>query len=267
MKRNLTAALFFLVSLTAASCSKSIFSNGVPVTESRSIEGAFTSICIYNNVNVKVVHSDHPHLELTCPENLIDKIVTELSASGDTLIIKNNNTFNWLRSVDYSIDLTVYYNNLREITYASIGDLVSADPLKGYPSLYTDTIITGNDTTYSQSYTDIFSLNIIEGSGDINLNFECPVIKNKFSNGTSKVTLRGTAGYAEHVTRSYGLIDASELNANIVVVQSNSTNDVYVWAQTLLDVQLFNIGNIYYKGDPTITIHARTSDGELIPMQ
>lgn len=264
MKRNLTAALFFLVSLIATSCSKSIFSNGVPITESRSIEGTFTSISLFNNVNVNLVHSDHPHLELNCPENLIDKIITELS--GDTLIIKNNNTFNWLRSFDYSIDLTVYYNDLREITYASIGDLVSSDPLRGYPSLHTDTIITGNDTTYSQFYTDIFNLNIIEGSGDINLNFECPVIKNKFSNGTSKVTLSGTAGYAEYVTRSYGLIDASELNANMVVVQSNSTNDVYVWAQSQLDVQLFNIGNVYYKGDPAIEVLARTSDGELKPM-
>ena len=267
MKRNLIAILFFLVSLMATSCSKSIFSNGAPVTESRSVEGNFTSICMYNNVNVKLVHSDYPHLELTCPENLIEKIVTKLSATGDTLIIKNENPFNWLRSFEYSIDLTVYFTNLHEINYAAIGDLSCTDPLTGSPYTFLDTIINGNDTIITPESVDrAFFLNINEGSGDINLTLDCDVLKNKFGNGTSNITLKGTTGYSEHITQSYGRIDALELNSNLVQVESSSTNDVYVWAQSQLEVQLFSIGNIYYKGDPAITIQACTSDGRLIPL-
>lgn len=263
MKRNRIAVLFFLVSLASASCSK--LTNGDVITEERLIAPRFSVISMYNNVNVTLVQSDEPHLELTCPKNLIDKVTTELSLTGDTLIIKNENTLNWLRSYDYSIDLTVYYSDLREINYASIGNLKGEDPLRGYLSQLTDTLINGNDTTYSHSYIKAFTLNINEGSGDIDLNFDCEVVKNKFGNGTSKVTFRGKSGYTELITRSYGLIDASQLNANIVKVKSESTNDVYVWAKSQLIVQLYSIGNIYYKGEPSITVEACTNDGRLLP--
>ena len=70
MKRNLIAVLFFLVSLLlTASCSK--FSNGEPVTEQRSIGQRFNTLCMFNNVNVNLMHSNNPHMELTCPKNLI----------------------------------------------------------------------------------------------------------------------------------------------------------------------------------------------------
>ena len=119
MKRNVIAVLFFLVSLMAASCSKmdQLFNNGEPVTERREVAHRFSAISMYNNVNVKLMQSNYPHLELTCPKNLIEKVTTEIE--GDTLVIKNENEYNWLRSFDYSIDLTVYYDSLRQINFAS----------------------------------------------------------------------------------------------------------------------------------------------------
>lgn len=266
MKKSVIATLFFLISLMAASCNKSIFSNGTPVTESRDI-GYFRAISMYNNVNVKLVRSSQPHLELTCPENLIDKIITEVPETGDTLVIKNNNKLNWLRSTDYSIDLTVYYDSLREINYASIGDLNCIDPLIGTRHLFWDTVVNGIDTTFTlDTINRAMFLNINEGSGDINLTLDCDVFKHKFGNGTSTVTFKGAAGYSEIITRSYGKIDALELYSNFSQVQSKSTNNVYVWAQTGLTVELYSIGNIYYKGTPQITVDACTSDGRLIPI-
>ena len=196
MKRNAIVVLFFLVSLMAASCSK-VFTNGEPVTEHRNLGQRFETVCIYNNVNVKLVNSDRQGVEVTCPENLIEKVTTEVK--GDSLIIKNENDFNWLRSYDYSIDLTVYYDSLREITYASIGDLRCTDSIRGYSTISTDTIpleidTTGIDTTHIGIDTIVttmsrhFVLRIKEGSGDIDLCFNCDVLKTVFSFGTTKVT-------------------------------------------------------------------------------
>ena len=257
MKRNLIVVLFILVSLMSASCSKSVFSNGEPITESHPVD-RFRAISMYNNVNVNLVHDSRPRLELTCPANLIDKITTE--TIDGTLVIKNRNTFNWLRSTDYSIDLTVYYDSIYEINYASIGTLRCMDSLTG---VRTATTLPGSRDTTSIS---TFTLNINEGSGDIDIALQCGVLKNTFGNGTSHVILRGEVGYCEHITRSYGLIDARDLNSNITVVESQSTNDVYVWVQTELIVQLYNIGNVYYKGTPHTTIEACTSNGRLIPL-
>ena len=267
MKRTAIAALSFLVSLLAASCSKGIFSNGAPVTETRET-GAFKAISIYNNVNVKLVQSSRPHLELTCPSNLIDRVTTERSATGDTLVVKNENKLNWLRSYDYSIDLTVYYDSLREINYASIGNLASGDrdTIRGVYELQLDTVVENNDTIVNEAYVHIFYLNINEGSGDIDLNIGCDVVKNKFGNGTSLVTLKGHAGYTELISRSYGQIHAEQLNSNLVVVQSSSTNDIYVWARNSLRARLLSIGNVYYKGHPRLELEC-TSDGRAIMME
>ena len=262
MKRNVIAVLFFLVSLMAASCSKmdQLFNNGEPVTERREVAHRFNAISMYNNVNVKLVQSSYPHLELTCPKNLIEKVTTEIE--GDTLIIKNENEYNWLRSFDYSIDLTVYYDSLRQINFASVGDLLCTDSIKGIAEQTIDSTGGFIDTITIHN----FNLNINEGCGDIDLTFNCNVVKNNFGNGTSKVTFRGKAEYTEIIMRSYGVVHAEELNSNFVRVQSHSTNDAYVWARSKLTVWLYSIGNVYYKGNPWV-VKECTSDGQVIKLE
>ena len=276
MKRNAIAILFFLVSLIATSCSKidALFSNGELTTESRELNHRFTAISMYNNVNVKLVHDSHPHMELRCPKNLIEKVTTEID--GDTLYIKNENEYNWLRSYDYSIDLTVYYDSLRQINFASVGDLHCSDPINGIPEMSIDTIgmsinmtETGIDTTWNiqTDWIRNFNLNINEGCGDIDLTLNCDVVKTNFGNGTSKVTLSGVAEYTEIIMRSYGVVHAENLNSNFVRVQSHSTNDAYVWARTKLTVWLYSIGNVYYRGNLEPIVLACTSDGQVIPLR
>ena len=263
MQRNVIAVLFSLVSLMSTSCNKldALFRNGEPVTEYRSVNQPLSVVSMYNNVNVMLVQDSHPHLELTCPKNLIGKVTTEMM--GDTLIVKNENEFNWLRSYDYSIDLTVYYDSLRSVSYCSIGELRCAEPLVGMWKPSTATSDTIADTL---STTHQFILRIHEGSGDINLSFDCHVLKTVFRNGTSKVTLNGYAGYAEHYLDSYGTIRAERLFSGNVKVLSNSTNDVYVWAGSTLSATLTGIGNVYYKGDPTIEAEC-FGDGKVIPLE
>jgi len=261
MKREAIAVLFFLVSLLTVSCSKmdQLFNNGEPVTECRDVE-AFHCISMYNNVNVKLVQSNRPRLELTCPENLIANVTTEIE--GDTLVIKNQNEYNWLRSYDYSIDLTVYYDSLRQINYASIGDLTSTDSIRGVGELSIDSTEFGMDTTIVRS----FHLQINEGCGSIDLPLTCGVVKCIFGNGTSEVTLRGVSAYTEIIMRSYGVIHAENLCSTYVRVQSQSTNDAYVWAKVGLRVWIYSIGNVYYKGNPWISQQCEGS-GQVIKLQ
>ncbi len=265
MKRNLTALLFILVSLMSASCSKWPFSNGNPVSETRSVDPNFRIIFLYNNVNVKLMHSDHPRLELTCPENLIDNIITK--TSGDTLFVKNENKHNWMRSYDYDINLTIYYDSIHEISYASIGDLSSAegDTLVGVSVRRTDTVIVFDE--WNSSYIQTFKLYINEGSGNIDLTLRCNEFKNRFGNGTSCVTLRGRTDYAEYNSRSYGTIHAEELKADFVRVQSQSTNDIYINASNIIRVWLYSIGNVYYKGSASLSVEACNGTGRPIRLE
>ena len=262
MQRNVIAILFFLVSLIVTSCSKmdALFKNGEPVTEYRDVNQPFTVVSMFNNVNVRLVQDRHPRLELTCPKNLIEKITTEVD--NDTLVIRNENNFNWIRSFDYNIDLTVYYDSLRSINFYSIGQLLSTDSLVGMKAQVVDTVGNVNDSIKR----GIFILRILEGSGDIDLTFNCNILKTVFNNGTSTVTLKGRAGYTEHYMKSYGVIHAENMYSNIVKVMSHSTNDIYVWAHSTFHAHLHNIGNAYYKGHPWIESEC-TSDGRVIPME
>ncbi len=262
MQRIVIAVLFSLVSLMVTSCSKvdALFNNGEPITEHRTVDQPFTVVSMFHNVNVKLVHDRHPHMELTCPKNLIEKVTTEVK--DDTLVIKNENDFNWLRSYDYSIDLTIYYDSLRSVVFCSIGELHSADSLLGMRMQVIDTTGNNIDSTSTRN----FVLRILEGSGDIDLTFNCNVLKTVFNNGTSKVTLRGYAGYTEHYLKSYGVVYAENMYSNIIKVMSQSTNDVYVWAHSSLYAYLDNIGNVYYKGHPWIESRC-TSDGKVIPLE
>lgn len=255
MKRELIAALFFLASLTLVSCSK--FSNGEPVTEQRNV-GHFETLCMYSNVNVNLIHSNHPHMELTCPKNLIDNIFTEVV--GDSLVIRNDNNFNWLRRYDYTINLTVYYDSLREINFASTARLVSVDTLRGMSMLDSlETNVHG------------FTLRVTEGCGDIDLTFNCDVLYDRSTNGTSSVVLHGQTAYSEHDLQSYGTVNALDLNSNFVRVQSRSTNDAYVFVRDGggLRTKIYSLGSIYYKGHPAAqyTSHESYGEGRLIQLE
>ena len=255
MKRELIAALFFLASLTLVSCSK--FSNGEPVTEQRNV-GHFETLCMYSNVNVNLIHSSHPHMELTCPKNLIDNIFTEVV--GDSLVIRNDNNFNWLRRYDYTINLNVYYDSLREINFASTARLVSVDTLRGMSMLDSlETNVHG------------FTLRVTEGCGDIDLTFNCDVLYDRFTNGTSSVVLHGQTAYSEHDLQSYGTVNALDLNSNFVRVQSRSTNDAYVFVRNGggLRTKIYSLGSIYYKGHPAAqyTSHESYGEGRLIQLE
>lgn len=264
MKRSSIVLLFSLVSLMAVSCSKSgnIFSNGKPVTQERQLDTRFDAVRMHNNVNVELIQSNTPHIEITCPENLIDRITANVE--DGMLVIRNENKFNWLRNFDYECNMKVFYDSINRIEFASIGNLTTRDSLRGFAVFDTIKDIEENDSTIIKKQT--FNLNVTEGSGDIDLLFSCDILKNGISNGTSDVTLKGNVGYAEHLLKSYGKLDARDLNTNIITIQSNTTNDAYIWARAQIYVEINSIGNVYYKGHPYIekTING---DGNVFPIE
>lgn len=274
MKRNHALLVIFAVTeLLLASCQKmDEHLYGEVATVEIPIETSFKSICIYNNLSVNLKHSNNPRIELTCPSKLAGKISHEVV--GDTLLLKNENGFNLNFSTNYQCEMTVYYDTLRAIDYASIGYLkcASNDSIRGYrePASVNDSII--NDSIFTDTIVkpESFFLNINEGSGDIDLTFSCGLIKLFFNNGTSMVSIKGKAHYSEYYLRAYGQLDARNLKSNYVRINNASPNNAYVWAikdaePVGLIARIYNRGNIYYKGQPTITFE-KHGVGRLIPL-
>src|SRR3972149_5567093 len=70
-------------------------STGDLVREQREV-GDFSSMEVYNNVNVVISQDTLNQVIIEAGENLLEEITTEIN--GATLVIRNNNKCNWVRS-------------------------------------------------------------------------------------------------------------------------------------------------------------------------
>lgn len=235
------APLLFLafVSLLLSSCGKEIFfSNGDTKDEIRRLEGGFSVIEMYDNVNVHLKHRADTmapgltHIYLRTGENILPNITTEIHE--DTLTIHNENILNWLRPYDITIDMTVYYDSIREIIFLSNGDL-RTDTLRGYMMLDLDTL-------------PHLYINVEGGAGDIQLLTHCRRLHTTYNFGTATLTLTGDAriAYTSASYNCHGPIDATGLETNIHYIYSYGTNTIKAKAYHEINANNHNNGYVYY---------------------
>jgi len=215
-------------------------STGEVIIEERQFED-FSTIVLNDNVDLLLTPSNSNTLTVSAGKNLMGKIVTEVN--GDTLTISNNNSCNWVRSYDVPIEVSLPVNHLTEIIYQSIGNVNCSDTL----------------------FSDSLSINVIEGAGEINILTNSYLTRANIHYGTADLKLSGVCVLSFVYSVSFGLVDNRELKASQIYAISKSSNDVYLNAQHLLSIEIGNIGNVYYKGNPEISLSGSGS-GQLLKL-
>lgn len=233
MKRNV---LFLLTAISLStlvfSCKKSPLTNGKVVTETRELS-AFDTLYLHDNIDVTLICSDTYKIEITTGENLMPNIISV--SDGETLSLRNDNTCNWLRSYDIPLKAKIYYKSkINAIIYESVGDL------------YSETFI--SDDTLSR-----FDLMIEDGAGDIDLKINCDNIYLTIHDGTNEIKMAGSTNYTYIYQRGLGPIDVLDLPSDKADVYSYESNDIFVNCRQKLNANIYDIGDIYYKGEPDIT--------------
>ena len=238
--------LLALISLILCSCSKSPFLNGAIMEETRYIEGNFTVLEVEDNVNVKLVHdlnpSDKIKTHIRANENLIDELSMDIH--GDTLTIQNNNSFNWLRPYNCTLETTVYYDSIKKIVFNSNG-ILQSDILRGCS--INDTVFEEDGSLTISQRTHLY-LQIEGGGGDVNLLVNCDRMHTNYEWGTATVNLKGSTGIA-YTSTSYnchGPIDSQEMESNYHYIYSYGTNKVIVKAFHEVNAHNFNNGIVCY---------------------
>lgn len=237
--------LIFIVSAFSSCKKKNIgdcFKSTGEITEQDREVGQFTKIIVHDNVNLVLENSESGILTVSAGENLLDKIITQ--KNGDTLVISNNNSCNWVR--DFNIPITVYLpvSNLSEIAYRSIGDINC-----------TDTIF--SDTLY---------INVFEGAGTINILTNTYAIHTSLHYGTADIKLSGRCTLSYVYSAGWGRIDNRALISKQVYVGNISSNDIYLRAENTLAATIDGIGNIYYTGNPANISFNQIGSGQLIKL-
>lgn len=264
MKRKLDILLLACISLLCFSCKK--FSNGDVTERQYIVDSPFQVIELCDNVNVKLKRSDAANpagkVIVKTGENLIDLITTKIEEQAievdtdygtDTLffnklVIRNENTLDFLRPYDYTLDMTVYYDTLLKIFFNSNG-IITTDTLRGYE--YLTDFSTDNDSVPGTFYSlaPNLLLEIEGGSGEFTVLTNCYRLITKYAQGTSNINVKGLVERAETFGdyESHGIINGIDLEANLYHrVIYYGTNTVYAKAFRRIIAKNDNIGRIFY---------------------
>lgn len=246
MKKELVIILLACISLLA-SCSKNPFSNGEEKEYDRLLDKPFTTVDIGDNFNVTLLHSDASHpggsIHIKTGENLIDGIRTDIE--GDTLIIRNENNYDFLRPYDYTREITVYYDSLLRIRLNSNAECIQTDTLYGYMH---STHFSLNDSTGFDSLVPNLMVEVLGGSGDFNILTNCFKISLRYLEGTSSIHLKGKAIQSSMSADydSHGIIDCADLETHYLWLIHDGTNVVTARAIYLFSATNDNIGHVHY---------------------
>lgn len=235
------------VMLFSASCDSGFpddcFKNtGKMVWEERTIAG-FNKVKLQDNVDLFIYNDSIDYVKVYAGENLIDKIST--SVNDSVLQINNYNICNWVRDVNKPVEVHLYTNNLKHIEYRNAsGNITTIDPLTG----------------------PLIELRVREGHGKVMINTNTHHARLDYKSGTADVFFSGEVDYFGVFAGAYGMFDSREMNSRFVYINQMSNNDVYTYARDILSVEIHLFGNIFYTGNPEISIQGRFGEGNVLPL-
>lgn len=248
-------------------------STGEIITETRPLD-FFDAVILFDNVDVvfvKAPSQDSTKIEITAGKNIMKKIISNLEEhgqyfqgiiqtdpeTGDTinnqpgvdenytrLVIANENECNEVRSYKIPVKATVYFWEIKNIEYRSIGK------------------VTFLDTTV----TDRFMINIFEGSNSIDLKLSANKSYLNFHYGTADLTVSGNSEINYIYQASFGPIDARDFATDFTYMENRSPNNSYVDARLQLGVTINSTGNVYYKNTPESINIDGTGLGQLLQL-
>ncbi|MEP6724196.1 MAG: head GIN domain-containing protein [Bacteroidota bacterium] len=92
----------------------------------------------------------------------------------------------------------------------------------------------------------------ISGSGDIQLELDCPEVKTE-THGSGNITLSGQTKNLSCKTNGSGDVKVANLKAESVKLSIHGSGDNEVFASEALEVGISGSGDVHYRGEPKIT--------------
>jgi hypothetical protein len=243
MKYN--SHLYFLILMMLMACSTKpdcIKSSGTVKTEMRYV-APFAYLKVFDNIDVQLKNDTLPSVRIEAGENILAKIITEVD--GGNLIVRNNNTCNWVRDYASPVKVIITQPALQTIFQYGSGNIVAAESLK-----LQDILI--------HQY----------GGGDILLNLHAENIIVDL-NGIGNVVLTGSAQTLSAHTYNpgmfrFGVLNTSGLACKECSILSESEADAYVSSDSILSVHIRNSGNVYYSGAGKVMTLTKEGAGNVI---
>lgn len=200
----------------------------------------FNGISTNNDLNINLIPDSVNFLTIHSYQNTINQITFQVE---DTLLVlKDESKCGFLRNNYKRTTIDVHYNSISVLSINGNGKISAHAPISNQ-------IV----HIYSQS-----------SNGEIDLSVNAASLVVKLVNGTLNGQLKGTANNANIFHFGYSNVNFEQLNVDHLSVTNKSDANLYVLANLSLAVELFSLGNIYYKGNPTTEVLANTMGSKLI---
>ncbi len=92
----------------------------------------------------------------------------------------------------------------------------------------------------------------IYGSGDIELNIDCPIVRTE-THGSGTITSNGETRDLSIQINGSGDVKADNLKAETVKIGVHGSGDTEIFASESIDAEIYGSGDVRYKGQPKIT--------------
>jgi len=250
MKKTIPGKICLLVVLLfiAGSCSQDdgfecLKSTGEIKRENRYVS-PFHYIEVHDNINLILTQDTLVNsIEVEAGENLLSGIRT--SSEKGHLVIQNENRCDWLRRFDVPVNVYITFSSLDSLVFRAAGDLSFTTPWQN----------------------DSIQFDVWEGAGRIDIRLEVFKSRIYVHYGVASVMLSGYSQVSYISNKGYGPVDALGLETKFTYMSTQSPNDCFISVINELGVSILNIGNVFYKGDPSSIDLETTSSGKLIRLE
>ena len=225
--------IVILILITLTSCEAlNIFEDDGEYMEKRIDLSGISNIENLNTFKITLIEDDEEFLLLKGGENIISKVS----------VIQNDQNL----TIDHS-----HRNNFKNF------DLIEVEiHLKEFK------LITANAPAYYSSLGELSGNRL-----DIDITSESELVEMKldlkydildfqsFGTASGGYELTGVCPTVNYVLNGIINIKASELQSTNVNLAQNGIGEAHVWVENELKVSIYSSGDMYYKGDPVVTIH------------
>ncbi|MBN2663127.1 MAG: DUF2807 domain-containing protein [Bacteroidales bacterium] len=189
----------------------------------------FTVIDVNDIFNVYVEQADYYAIKIKTNSTLLNNVDVTIVDSTITITDKNKCYF----SRDYDLDINIYITapNLREINFYNASTLISINTLSFKRFLF-------------RAYGKLAFCNI-----DVNCSDHFFL---SLWNISGEYTISGQCNFLDILNHGTAKIHTDSLTAKYATIQQRSTGDIKVNVLNKIVGNIYDIGNIYYKGNPEI---------------
>ena len=215
-------------------------STGSITTEIRELD-SFVRLEVEDNVNVFIHFGPNHSAEIEAGSNLISLIETEVK--DQTLYIRNKNKCNWVRKYNVPINVTLHCSQLDYLVSRGYGTIETLDTIK-QPEFYAEQWLAS-------------------GVLKLLLNTERAYLKSH--TGPADYTCHGRSDYLYAYNSSSGMLHLEGVFAKNSLAWNTGSGNIYVNVSDSLSIQIDDIGDVHYTGDPEYLNVTQTGTGTAIP--